>query len=334
MQKSQFKSFFAWKTLYFLSILIVVLTVAGFLGRLWWGFDMVCHFRVQYFWILIFLAIVFTLGRKWVSCIVVTIFGLINASIFIPYITIVKPIHVDSPKIRAVVINLDFRSSSYGKTASFIAKSQPQLLILEELSEGWENGIKENLATFPYFSRLRYSDVYPEEKDFMKPLSEISKHKISLGLFSKLPFETTKLRSIDTYPTPYVEAQFKFNEKPFTLLGAHLMIPAGSVLSKVRNKQIDFLTQKIQSINEPTVFLGDLNTTPWSPFFKDFIEKTGLKETRKNLGIYPTWPTGYASMRVPIDHSLTSNGIRVHSFRLGPDIGSDHFPLILDFSLS
>ena len=146
------------------------------------------------------------------------------------------------------------------------------------------------------------------------------------------PFESTKLGHLETYPIPYVMAQFKFNEKPFTLFGAHLMSPIGSYRSNLRNKQIAVLIQQIQKINQPTVLLGDFNTTPWSPFFKDIIQKTGLKDARKELGIYPSWPAGNISMQIPIDHSLTSNGIRVHLFRLGPDIGSDHLPIILDFS--
>jgi len=333
MQNFQFKSSFAWKILYFLFTFIVILTVAGFLGRFWWGFDMVCHFRVQYFWVLIFSAIVFTFGGKWVSCILATIFALINAAIFIPYITIVKPTHVDSPKIRAVAINLDFKNSSYEKAASFITKSEPQLLILEELTETWKDGLKKTLAKFPYFVRLRYANAYPIEEDSLKPFRGIvEKHKTSLGLFSTLPFENSKLGQFETYPIPYVMGQFKFNGKPFTLFGAHLVSPISGTLSKVRNKEIAVLAEQIQTINQPTVLLGDLNMTPWSPFFKDLIQKTGLKETRKGLGIYPTWPTGHVSMQIPIDHSLTSNGIIVHSFRLGPDIGSDHFPLILDFS--
>ena len=333
MQSSRLEKFFAWKVLYFLSTFVGILTVAGFLGRFWWVFDTVGHFRVQYFWILIFFAIVFTFGKKWVPCILASIFALINAAIFIPYITIVKPIHVDSPKIRAVSINLNFSNSSHERATLFITKSQPQLLILEELSEGWEDGLRKTLTKFPYFVRLRYVNAYPIEEVGLKPFrTTAKKHKMSLGLFSKLPFENSKLGQFETYPIPYVMGQFKFNGKPFTLFGAHLVAPISGTLSKVRNKEIAILAGQIQTINQPTVLLGDLNITPWSPFFKDLIQKTGLKETRKVLGIYPTWPAGYAPMQIPIDHGLASDGIIVHSFRLGPDIGSDHFPLILDFS--
>ena len=52
MQNFRFNKSFAWKTLYFLSAFVGILTVAGFLGRFSWVFDTVCHFRAQYFFIL------------------------------------------------------------------------------------------------------------------------------------------------------------------------------------------------------------------------------------------------------------------------------------------
>ena len=85
MQNFRFKKSFAWKILYFLSTFAAILTVAGFLGHFWWVFDTVCHFRVQYFSILMLSAILFTFGKKWVACILASIFALINATIFIPY---------------------------------------------------------------------------------------------------------------------------------------------------------------------------------------------------------------------------------------------------------
>ena len=332
MKNFRFNKSFAWKTLYFLSAFVGILTVAGFLGRFSWVFDAVCHFRAQYFFILMLSAILFTYGRKWAPCILTSIFALINATIFIPYLAVVEPVQADPHKIRALSINLDFNNASFDRTVSFITKSQPQLLILEELSEGWEEALRETLAKFPYFIRLKYANAYPSDsRNWVRDIVE--EHKMSLGLFSKLPFESSKLGQFETYPTPYVMGQFKFKGKPFTLFGAHLIAPIGNVLSKVRNNEIAVLTQQIQAISQPTVLLGDLNVTPWSPFFKDLIQKTGLKETRKGRGIYPTWPTRHVSMQIPIDHSLTSSGIIVHSFRLGPDVGSDHFPLVLDFSL-
>ena len=322
-----------WKTFFCLSAFVIFLTITGYLGRFWWLFDLVSHFRVQYFWILTLSAIVFAYRKKWGPSIFMAIFALVNATLIIPYISAPKTAQANQSKIRALSINLDFRNSSYEKTTSFIAKSQPELLILEELTQEWENELRDTLAMFPYSVRLRYDNVYPEDDLLKFPFAGfMRKHKLFLAIFSKLPFENTKLGQFEDYPVPYVMAQLRFNEKPLTLFGVHLISPVGSIRSNIRNRQLTSLANQIQKTNQPTVLLGDLNTSPWSPYFKDFIQKTGLDETRKNLGIYPTWPTRYAPLQIPIDHSLTSNDITVQSFRLGPNIGSDHFPVILDFS--
>ena len=43
-----------------------------------------------------------------------------------------------------------------------------------------------------------------------------------------------------------------------------------------------------------------------------------------------TWPSGLILLRIPIDYCLVSEGIGVMDVQVGPDIGSDHFPLIVD----
>jgi endonuclease/exonuclease/phosphatase (EEP) superfamily protein YafD len=81
------------------------------------------------------------------------------------------------------------------------------------------------------------------------------------------------------------------------------------------------------------VLLGDLNTTSWSPHFRDLINTAGLKDSRAGFGIQPTWPAGTPPLWIPLDHCLVSPEIKVHDRRVGPNVGSDHFPVIVEFSL-
>jgi endonuclease/exonuclease/phosphatase (EEP) superfamily protein YafD len=39
-------------------------------------------------------------------------------------------------------------------------------------------------------------------------------------------------------------------------------------------------------------------------------------------------------MRVPIDHLVHSPVLEVTDRRLGPDLGSDHFPLLVDLQVA
>ena len=113
----------------------------------------------------------------------------------------------------------------------------------------------------------------------------------------------------------------------------HLASPVGKYRTDLRNKQLASLAEEIQKINQPTVVVGDFNITPWSPYFEEFIHKSRLRDTRKDLGVYPTWLAQFPLLTIPIDHGLTSNGIKIGSFMLGNSFGSDHLPIILDFAI-
>lgn len=73
------------------------------------------------------------------------------------------------------------------------------------------------------------------------------------------------------------------------------------------------------------------------------MSKTGLKNSRQGFGLLPTWPikTNYPPyakipsfltglLSIPIDHCLISPDIKVAKTRTGPNVGSDHRPLITD----
>jgi endonuclease/exonuclease/phosphatase (EEP) superfamily protein YafD len=57
-----------------------------------------------------------------------------------------------------------------------------------------------------------------------------------------------------------------------------------------------------------------------------------LRDSREGFGIQPTWLSNKPLFMVPIDHVLVSEGINIHKRFTGPDIGSDHRPVIVDFS--
>ena len=72
--------------------------------------------------------------------------------------------------------------------------------------------------------------------------------------------------------------------------------------------------------------LGDLNVSPWSPHFGGLLRESGR-------GVQATWPTNLAPMRIPIDHCLVSPDVSVVGRRVGPDVGSDHFPIVVDVQI-
>ena len=88
-----------------------------------------------------------------------------------------------------------------------------------------------------------------------------------------------------------------------------------------------------RSARPPILLCGDLNLTPWSPVFWRFLRRSGLADSSRGFGVQPSWPVGKPWMSVPLDHCLVSPEITILDRRLGPAIGSDHYPVWVDFTL-
>ena len=99
------------------------------------------------------------------------------------------------------------------------------------------------------------------------------------------------------------------------------------------NEQLASVAEQLQAIGGPKLLVGDLNTTMWGASYRDFAESTGLHNTRRGFGLAPSWPTHLPFAMIPIDHCLVSDNLVVLDTRTGPDVGSDHLPLIVEFAL-
>ena len=321
-----------YKILTFILACVTILTIFGFLGQLWWIFDLASHFRLQYFIVLVILVVFFIKAKQWESTGVGLFFGMVNFILISPYIGTINSVTEEGQsQIRILSMNLNHNNSSYKKVKLLISKTQPSILVLQELTNSWENGIGETLAQFPYSAKISKNAMY--DIDFMLPNFLKPKEKLLIGLYSHLPFERIMIDRSNDFPISYIRGSFKFKEKVFTLFGVHLTSPVGKNRTNLRNKQLVSLAEEIQKNNQPTVVVGDFNITPWSPYFKEFIQKTRLHDARKGIGVYPTWLAKFAPLAIPIDHGLTSSGIKVGSFSLGTNFDSDHLPIILDFTI-
>lgn len=53
----------------------------------------------------------------------------------------------------------------------------------------------------------------------------------------------------------------------------------------------------------------------------------------KGWGVQASWPADSWMLRIPIDHCLHSPTVQITRREIGPNVASDHLPLILEFRL-
>ena len=112
------------------------------------------------------------------------------------------------------------------------------------------------------------------------------------------------------------------------VVGVHLHLP---YRAEVQTRQIDWLIAARPAFSEPTIVAGDFNMTPWSYRLQRLLASAGL---RRHATFLRSWPTDrYPQFRLPapaflIDHVLSTPDIKSVSIRMGPNLGSDHLPVI------
>ena len=298
-------------------ILTFILTAVSLFGRYPY-LELATHFRLQYFWTLIPCVILLCLFNDWKWLVPCAACALFNGFYILPYYFADNYQAKDVPKVnvRLVLSNIEAKNKDRESLIESINSANPDILVLQEVTEGWWRKIQ------------HLTDIYPHFK--AHPLSGGG----GLALFSRFPIEQADVLQLDSSPHPAMFAKINLDGTILTVLTIHPPTPMRSDKFTNRNKQFAESAAIMKSAPNPKVLIGDFNTTMWSPYFVDLIADSGLRDVRKGRGLYPSWNTILPNfMRIPIDHCLVGDTIEVGNVELGDDTGSDHYPLIVDLKI-
>jgi endonuclease/exonuclease/phosphatase (EEP) superfamily protein YafD len=301
--------------------MVCLATLASFLGRFSWFLELFSHFRFQYLVLLAIATILFLLGGLHPQALATAIFATINLSLIVPlYLKEparqpLNPSIIGQDVYRVLLTNVLQRNSAFGTVRHLIRAEQPDFIVLIEVNKTWIDQLQPVLMTYP-FSRM--------------PLRE---DNYGMAIFSRIPPTFSEVRHFGEAQVPSIITTYHLQQRPVTILASHPPPPKTMQASNLRNIQISQIAEYIQTLEGETLLAGDLNMTSWSPYFSDLIQNSGLRDSRKGFGLQNSWPTNRRLLMIPIDHILVSAGIMVLSRRTGKYNGSDHYPILLDFSL-
>ena len=126
----------------------------------------------------------------------------------------------------------------------------------------------------------------------------------------------------------------EMGETTVRLLGTHPLSPSTEERAGLRDAQLGFARDWSAESGGRRIVAGDLNATPWSLPFRRLLAGGGLQNSQRGYGLELTFPSNSSPIvQVPIDHVLYSEGFQVIDRRLGPSLGSDHLPVVVDFAL-
>lgn len=295
--------------------LAALATVMGFLARWSWWCELASHFCVQYAWILSLSGIALLILHQVPE-------GLFAISMALLNLLAILPLHRRAPKrkaartYRALMANVLSWNQSHEKVHRLLRDAQPDVVVLLEINERWLEALQP------------LTDAYTFTKHVILPGG------FGIVLLSRMPVEHAQIVRLRATGLPSLVVSLTLQDRRVTIIGTHPVAPTSSFRTKHRNQHLADLAEFVLVQDQPTIVMGDLNTTSWSPGFQHLIRRAQLRDSRVGFGVQPSWPSMTPSpLRIPIDHCLVSHHIIVHQRRVGPHIGSDHYPIIVDFSV-
>ncbi len=303
-----------WGLLSAATTVTAALTVAGFLARAWWVFDVVCSFRVQYAACLAAAALLFVVGKRRRQALAAAAFCAVNAVLIAPMFVGGPGGQASGEPIRFLWANVYIANRDHAALLDLVRDESPDVIALAEINKAWAETLGALEDDYPH-------RVGPRRGPF------------GIALLSRLPLLAVRLEFFGEAGVPSIVATVETGGGRVDVIATHPVPPLSRGSAWCRNDHLREMAAACAALDGPVVVLGDLNCTPWSPFFRDLLRDAGLRNAQRGYGPRGTWPTFNPLMRVPIDHCLVSPGIVVRDFRIGPGIGADHLPILVELSL-
>lgn len=290
--------------------------LASALGRWFWIFDLLTHFRPHLaVLLLIGSAAALFCGERRLA--VVGLLLVVAAAVPIVGYTRARPLDVqpNASQFRLVTFNIWHHNSETSRVAEFLEHSEADVLVIQEATPMHARLLRQQLASY------RYSMLDGTLDD-------------GTIVFSRWPLQDSQYVELAPGGARVASITVRWRDHPIQLLGVHLHWPLGSRVSRFRNAELVTLaTMSKDAASRPLLVAGDFNITPWSSFYRRFVRDSQLTDADLGQRLQASWPSILGPFGIRIDHCLHSQHWDAVETRTGPELGSDHLPVIVDLRL-
>ncbi|MFN8391373.1 MAG: endonuclease/exonuclease/phosphatase family protein [Bdellovibrionota bacterium] len=294
---------------------VLLLTIAGFCGKLSFELDLLSHFRSQYALAGLICAVAAGLSRRPYVLIAGLACLLVNGVQLAPFLSIRgAAARGNAESKRIIFANVDIRNRQFDRLVTLSGALAPDVAVFTEVDAEWAQHLSALTERLPHV------------------LSEPRADKFGMMLLSHVPILKQNVIELPGVLIPSVifDVTVSEPEGPLRVIAAHSPAPVNQPGYDNRNKMLKRISDMIPESDLPTVVVGDLNITPWSPVFSEFLSTSSLQNARAGRGILPTWPRNVLPLMIPIDHCLTTPSIRIEDMTTTPEFGSDHLGVVCD----
>ncbi|MCO5156941.1 MAG: endonuclease/exonuclease/phosphatase family protein [Aquamicrobium sp.] len=289
----------------------------GYLGRLHFAFDSFSHLRLHFAALLLLLVPALAALRFRAEALFALALGLaapIQTVLFPPGVEIAEA-EAGRATYRLMHLNLRYDNATPEAFLSLVGRTRPDAITLTEVSEPWAARLALIEAAYPY-------RIVCERPTFIG----------GAAILSRRPFVEGSPPSCGNRGA-FAHASVDFGGRGIEIVALHMGWP----WPFEQPWQIPRLEPLLGEVGESAIIAGDLNAVPWSHAARRLAAAADARILR---GAGPTWldrrlPAALIGwIGLPIDNIMVKGGIVAGEPTTLEDVGSDHLPMMLEFSLA
>jgi endonuclease/exonuclease/phosphatase (EEP) superfamily protein YafD len=318
-------SFAARRILLGCAIVLATATLAGYAAS-WRYLEVFSDYRPYYLFFALFVLILglglaqFEPHRK------VSIWTIVLASLVIvvntlevgPWITSAGATHLRAPgrfSFRAVSFNVEQNNPKIPEIFQYVRSRDADVVLLLESVGSWPAAAHQLESAYPH--HLRFD-------------------ALTMDVFSRHPIIQTQVHNFGPQ-RGFAILQLQLPYSRLSVIAAHACPRHwyGSAGFDQRTRMLEEgIPAAVTELSGPVLALGDFNASVWSLAYKRMLRRSHLADARRGFGLICTqhgksFPTSW--LWRPIDHCFHTVDCVPVRIGTGPDFGSDHLPLVIDF---
>jgi endonuclease/exonuclease/phosphatase (EEP) superfamily protein YafD len=231
--------------------------------------------------------------------------------------TVLRATEVDEDnRIVLLMTNVLQTNRQYGRLLEVVERANPDLILAVEIDQPWMEALAPLDERYPHAVRVPLDNLY------------------GMLLLSRLELIGPRVdyRVQDDIPSIHTRVRLRSGAE-VVLHGLHPRPPEPihDQSSGPRDEELVLAGRAIaEGPEEPTIVAGDLNDVAWSPTSELFVRLSGLLDPRVGRGFYNSSHAHNPLFRYPLDHVFHSTHFKLVRLERLPDIGSDHFPILVE----
>jgi endonuclease/exonuclease/phosphatase (EEP) superfamily protein YafD len=297
--------------------LFVGVTLSPLLELIWTPLGLFGHFLPHLFvFSILFLAYFSIFGRRYEKMASLLVMLLLGTRLFMTALSGPEVKMTEKAVYSLYSHNVLFSNPDFSPLSDYLLENKPDFILLYEFNPRAMESLKEVWQQYPHRRMLpRYG-------------------YFGLALASKYPLENAEAIWPAHCDVPVLTAIAHTPDGPLRLLGIHPPSPPIPRDIKYQEEMMKGIISHFQDKDDPLLIAGDFNDTPFSFSYQENLKSSGLSRSGKAFGYHGTFPARWKGLGVELDHIWVNDKIRLQSYKMGPALGSDHFPIEMTFQIA